>query len=190
MENASKVLLIAAGVLIVILIVTVVLRLFNSANGVAESGGKVGETVATETTESSDELINILEKNLVRIKDKKVTIENDYYKDELVGNYNVLLEYNTTYKLTFDYNVINTDEKVIYCSIGCGETKGYKKDLTYKIYYDNRKNTAKAKGTCEIIYTFNETNMKKPYLRLRLVRMDRKGNCEVEISNVIFKKVE
>lgn len=50
MENATKALLIAAAVLIVILVIALGMRIFNSASGAASSATDAAKTVSDSTT--------------------------------------------------------------------------------------------------------------------------------------------
>lgn len=114
MENTSKALLIAAAVLIVIIIIAVSMKIFNVNEGITDDAGEVGESIKTETTKAADEAIDIFEKNLVRIKDHRVTLVGREDEKVMYANYNfntdlkskILLEPNTRYKLSFDYKIV------------------------------------------------------------------------------------
>ena len=54
MENATKALLIAAAVLIVILIIALGMRIFSSTNGAAESATKTGNVITQKTNKAAD----------------------------------------------------------------------------------------------------------------------------------------
>ena len=61
MENASKALLIAAGVLVVILIIAVGMRIFNSTTDTAKSATDAGNTISKSTQTASNILTDILD---------------------------------------------------------------------------------------------------------------------------------
>lgn len=54
MENATKALLIAAAVLIVILIIALGMRIFNSTSGATSSATSTGEAIDNQTTQAAD----------------------------------------------------------------------------------------------------------------------------------------
>lgn len=188
MENTAKALLIAASVLIVILIVAISLRIFNSSNNTADSVGKVGGALSSTTTDVSKDVIDIIKdttsKNLIKVKDFTINISNKYYHSYFPKNPKVLLEPNTEYILIFDYK-INSADYTIGCGIGYGETY-YRKDIIYSATYPNQ-----TEGRFEKTFTTPSSFIESmPYLQIRFARMGKPGNMNVEISNVSFRKTQ
>lgn len=57
MENASKALLIAAGILIVIILITIGIRISSSTNGIDETTKQTGKAIEDKTAEATDKVI-------------------------------------------------------------------------------------------------------------------------------------
>ena len=198
MENASKALLIAAVVLIVILIVTMGLRILDSTDDVSEATDEASESIALGNAENSEELLHLIENNLVRIKDHTVEV-NDYWFEDYNFNKDpkskVLLKPNTTYKLSFDYKVNESDEKVaIGCGIGFGEN-AYNVDILDNKYPNQVQGTYIKEITTPDKFMYVKADgaiveVTKPYLQIRFARMQEKSSCSVDISNVKFVKVK
>lgn len=210
MENASKALLIAAGVLIVILIIVISMRIFNSTGDIAGDAEMIGESIAGTTSDASKEAIYELKdlngKSLIRVEEHEAdSKQNNYYSSYFPQNPKILLKPNTKYMLSFDYKV-NYATQNVGCGIGCGESY-YQLDIEYnKIYY--RKNSNEKEGSFKhtfttsggILYEITEdgkfknkntgTIVNTPYLHIRFSRMGRPGDCSVDISNVRFKEVK
>lgn len=188
MENATKALLIAAAVLIVIILVALGIKLLGDSGNVADSADEVGEHVVVKADKVSKETLGILDdinnKNLVKVKDMTTSVSNSYYQNVFPQNPKVLLEASTKYILSFDYK-INHADYAIGCGIGYGKTH-YSKDILYSVTYPNQK-----EGTFSKTFTTPATFItNEPYLQIRFARMNRPGNFSVEIENVRFKKVQ
>lgn len=56
MENISKVLLIAAGILIVVLLVTIGIKVFTSTQGIEEQTKGVGQSIGSATDKATQQL--------------------------------------------------------------------------------------------------------------------------------------
>ena len=207
MENASKALLIAAGVLIVILIIAISMRIFNSTGDIAGDTEMIGESITGSISEASKEAIYELKdlngKSLIRVEEHEADAkQNSYYSSYFPQNPKVLLKPNTKYMLSFDYKV-NYATQNVGCGIGCGE-RAYILDIVYnKIYY--RKNSNEKEGSFKYTFTTPQKFMVKvkengvvvgkreitePYLHIRFSRMGTPGDCSVDISNVRFKEVK
>lgn len=186
MENSTKALLIAAGVLVVIVIVAMSISILNSSEGISDSADKVSDGVSQESDDVTKEAIGVLDdvnnKNLINAEDEEVNI-NYWYQNYFPQNPKILLEPDTEYTLSFDYKVIYADYTV-GCGIGYGKTH-YIKDILYSVTYPNQ-----TEG--RFIKTFKTPSTfitDEPYLQLRFARMNQAGNLSVEIENIKFKKV-
>ena len=60
MENATKALLIAAAVLIVILLIALGMRIFNSTSGASKSATDTGNAITTQSTQASNTAVNAM----------------------------------------------------------------------------------------------------------------------------------
>ena len=60
MENATKALLIAAAVLIVILIIALGMRIFNSTSGATKDASNAGKTISNSTSDATKAAQNSL----------------------------------------------------------------------------------------------------------------------------------
>ena len=58
MENATKALLIAAAVLIVILVIALGMRIFNSTSGAAKDAADAGKTISNSTSAATASATN------------------------------------------------------------------------------------------------------------------------------------
>ena len=58
MENATKALLIAAAVLIVILVIALGMRIFNSTSGAAKDASQAGGTISNSTSSATNMAVN------------------------------------------------------------------------------------------------------------------------------------
>ena len=207
MENASKALLITAAVLIVILIIAISMKIFNSVGDTSNDVEEVGESIVGGTSDASKKAIYALEdlngKSLIKVEQHEAdAASNKYYSSYFPQNPKILLKPNTKYMLSFNYKVNYADYNV-GCGIGCGETDYILDIVTNKIYYT--KNSSKKEGTFSYTFTtpkkfirnikdknkniIGKEEVKTPYLHIRFARMGEPGNCSVEISNVRFKEV-
>lgn len=109
MENSTKALLIAAAVLIAIIIVALSISLLNSSGDMSESVDKVGEEISSETEGISQDAVGIIDdigrKNLIKVPDRTITLNNKHYDEYFPKNPKLLLEPNTKYELSFDYKI-------------------------------------------------------------------------------------
>ena len=163
MENVSKALLIAAGVLIVILIITISLKILDYNNDVTQTTDKVGENISESVSDSSKKAIYVLEdlngKSVIKVKQHTAdAASNKYYSSYFPQNPKILLKPNTTYMLSFNYKVEYADYNV-GCGIGCGE-KAYVLDIVtlQKYYYTS--NPSKKEGTFK--HTFKTKRRRDP----------------------------
>ena len=101
----------------------------------------------------------------------------------------MILEPSTKYTISFNYN-IKSASSALGCGIGYGRSgtglKGgtYIKDIAYSVKYPNQE-----KGTFKYTFTTPATfTMEKPYLSLRLARMNSPGNYVVEFTDIIVRR--
>lgn len=114
-------------------------------------------------------------KNLVNIADQNVSFTGKHYKEQYF-DYELLP--NTTYTLSFNYNVISSTNP-IYDSVGYGSIVG---KYNYDIYHSNRYSGIGRKKTT--FTTSNSFNTSPAKIAFRLVRMGTSGNANVDISNI------
>ena len=188
MENSTKALIIAAAVLIVIIIVALAINILSSSSNSKDSVDAVGDAMSVETDKVSKETLSILEdiqnKNLTKVSDLTITASNSYYQNYFPKNPKLILEPNTKYILSFEYEIIYADYP-IGCGIGYGKTH-YSKDILYSVTYPNQ-----TKGKFTKTFTTPSTFITdEPYLQIRFARMNRPGSFKVEVSNIKFKKVK
>lgn len=114
-------------------------------------------------------------KNLLKIEDHNVTINNYYYKDE-IPTPKYILKQNTNYTLTFDYKV-NSATKSIISTVGYGLT-GFQRDIKSSSAYSGT-------GKLELNFVTPTTfDYNPPYIAFRFVRMTSPGDANVDISNI------
>lgn len=188
MENATKALLIAAAVLIAIILIALGISIVNSTGDVSDSADEVGTQIAVKADDISEDTLSILDdinnENLIKVANRVATVNNEYYENYFPDNPKLLLEPNTTYILSFDYEIISADYS-IGCGIGYGKTH-YAKDILYSVTYPNQ-----TKGKFSKTFkTPNTFNTDKPYLQIRFARMNNPGKFKVNIKNVKFKKAQ
>ena len=68
MENATKALLIAAAVLIVILVIALGMRIFNSTSGATKEASNAGQAISNSTTEATNAAQQSLANTMLQIK--------------------------------------------------------------------------------------------------------------------------
>lgn len=189
MENASKALLIAAGVLVVILIIAVSMRVFNSTNDITDDAYEVGESIETETLDASKGAISALKditsKNLINVSNKRFRSNGSYYSITATGFY---IEPGKEYNLQFDYDIEYADYTV-GCGIGIIRNgyylyPDYSSDIKSFVRYPNQD-----KGTFSC--NFKATVITQPTeLGIRFIRMNARGKFNVYISNVELREVK
>lgn len=134
MENATKALLIAAAVLIVILLIALGMRIFNSTSDVSGQASQVGEKIETEGKRATDSASDAIGDSTMAFKSEGEKL------NYMVGKY--LKEDNTSEEILslLNYLHIDPDDAVdihwrpYYTSLWNGETA-----LTEKWVEDNYK---------------------------------------------------
>lgn len=127
MENASKALLIAAAVLIVILIITFGIRIFNSTSDTQQSAIKTGETISDKIQLAKESVDSqITDKLPLTEENIKTQIQSAY--QEYKNSSNVSGEMQNKLQLVFkDKSIVVSEknEKIIVSSKINGEVKKY-----------------------------------------------------------------
>lgn len=189
MENVSKALLIAATVLVVIILITLGIKVFNSSSGSAEDAQQVGKEISLATSDAADIIAGY---SVKRYSDTPVEIKDYYYTDYFTG---IEIDENATYVISFDYIIEEKGVPNIGCGIGMGfdNPKAYNKDFKYQEAYPNqeigKKNTFKYELKPNTIanYINNKNKYSKIYLSLRLARTDPASTFKVKIENIKIK---
>ncbi len=190
MENASKALLIAAAVLIVILLITFGIRILGtSSNNVDDAAYVVGQEITSKTDDASDIIAGYLVK---RYSDTAVNDPyNGYYIDYFTG---IEINEKNTYIISFDYIIKEKKpDTIICCGIGMGidTPNQYKKDFVYQVRYPSQnigtKNTFTFKLKPNLYRNYIKNKDKKIYLSLRLARTDPPSKFKVDIQNIKIK---
>ena len=193
MENVSKALLIAATVLVVIILITFGIRVFNSSSGSAEDAQQVGKEISLLTSDAADITAGY---SVKRYLDTYVEVDDYYYKNYYTG---IEIDENATYVISFDYIIEEKGDYDIGCGIGMGFDKPniYNKDIKYEATYPNqeigKKNTFRyeLKPKDSENYKNNKNKHSKIYLSLRIARTYLKSTFKVKIENIKIKyKVE
>ena len=125
MENATKALLIAASVLIVIVIIAVGIKILGSTSGVTNEVGKVSEAMGIsvfnsqftdyEGTQTGTQVKALLNKVIATHREgssRKVTV-NDKTNVNDIASYRATINVNSTYSVTVEYDEDNKYVKKI-----------------------------------------------------------------------------
>ena len=128
MENASKALLIAASVLIVILIIAVGVKITSSSDGIKKTASDTGETINQGTEDAASLAIG-------KIGDKTPLSESGLKEEDYVGCY-------------ADVDNNGTVDGIIYADTGVGNLKNYyvSKTMYNGKFGDNYKITSSDKN--------------------------------------------
>ena len=153
---------------------------FNANGGVVNIPSKtvtIGQTYGTLPTPTREGYTfkGWNGKNLVNIADQNVSFTGKHYKEQFF-DYELLP--NTTYTLSFNYNVISSTNP-IHDSVGYGSIVG---KYNYDIYHSSCYSGIGRKKTT--FTTSNSFNTSPAKIAFRLVRMGTSGNANVDISNI------
>jgi len=192
MENATKALLISAGVLIVIVLVAIGISLLNSASSTTDSAAGTTELLSSATEDSLDVLSGYQTYKLGDKVINRTILFNSQFQS------NIELIYNTEYIITMKYEVVeNSNNNVLSLGIGFGNRKNTQdptgtylidiKDIPYSTY-----NTG-AKGTIQYSFVWNTNNSKYNELKEKgpvyiwLRPASPSNNCKVNCYDIKIK---
>lgn len=177
MENTSKALIIAGAILLAILLITMAIYVLNSSNNTVKTAEEAGQLISSGVNKSTGELKNVLgdiEGNLVRIEDHFAICGSktgdayrygylvEYTNWDTKRNPKVLLELDTQYVISFDYEIeevkVDPEPEVgktyngVKCSVGYGET-GYTVDINNRDGYYYYNESSPKKGSKSFTFT-------------------------------------
>ena len=182
MENASKALLIAAGVLVAIITVTIGIKIYTSTSGTDKIASKVGSDVSQKTGEASDLAVSEITNSNIP---KGLKVGDTVYYDHTNGNTNTevtqyaggwqvlsisdnrikLISSNIIgTKYMYGHNINNYNDVILELNTICdkyGHGKGAESGRSVNI--DDINNITGYKNTNTVTYTFYWDGSEYPY---------------------------
>lgn len=187
MENVSKVLLIAAAMLVTVMLITLGISILNSQKNINDEASVVGKLMDLKTDDTAD----IIEGYSVnRYDDEIVDVSQRYYIDYFTG---IKLDEKAQYIISFDYIIQEKGSRSINCGIGFGidNPKAYNRDFVYQVKYPNQNIGEKSTFTFTLIpnnyENFRNNKDANLYLSLRLARTEPASTFKVSIENIKIK---